>query len=127
MCAWAHAAEVQVKCPVRYPSQDVRLSELPKGWDGGARVRESSVLQGAGFVNGPEEGEAEMIGSGEIRTKEGHEVRYPSVVGPKRLVCAYGGGVELWHRLPVSATICIIKTKKQRTRQDDPDIRIFCM
>jgi hypothetical protein len=67
-----------------------------------------------------------LIGSGQIKTNEGYETRFDVGIGPKRLSCAYGGGVELFHRLPETATSCIIKSKKQKVRHEDPDIRIFC-
>lgn len=124
--AAAHGAEFQIQCPVRYPSEDLSLSEVPKGWDGKATLRKGAILVGAGFYDGPEEMPAELIGTGQIKTKDGFETRYAVDTGPKRFTCAYGGGVELFHRLPVAVTRCVIKSKKQDSRHHEPDIRIFC-
>lgn len=124
--AAAHSAEFQIQCPVRYPSQDLSLADLPVGWDGKATVRKGALLVGAGLSDGPEEMPGELIGTGQIKTKDGYETRFDVGVGPKRLSCAYGGGVELFHRLPDTATSCIIRTKKQKIRHGDPDIRIIC-
>lgn len=121
----AQGAEFEVQCPVRYPTQDLSLAEVPKGWEGSATVRKGALLIGAGVYDGPEEMQAELIGTGQTRTKDGYETRYSVGVGPKRLSCAYGGGVELFHRLPEAATRCIIKTKR-RERHEDPDVRISC-
>jgi hypothetical protein len=120
------AGQVKIQCPARFPMNNIELKDLPRNWNGGATVRKASLLLGAGFYNGPENGNAEMVGGGVVKTKDGHEVSYVAHPGPKRLVCAYGGGVELWHRLPEAVRACVVKTSTRRTRQHDPDIRIVC-
>lgn len=125
LSATAQAREQQIQCPIRYPTQDVRLADVPKGWDGVGTVRAGSLLEGAGLIDGPEEGRAEMIGSGAIKTKEGFETRFVVSAGEKRFFCSYGGGVELFHRIAVEATHCVIKTKRHKVSVAR-DIKIVC-
>lgn len=122
----AQAVETEIRCPVRYLVEDLSLPVVPKGWDGGARIRARALLQGAGFAEVKEGQEVEMMGYGDTKTKQGYETKYVTEVGPKHFVCSYGGGIELFHRLPEKATLCVIKTKKRKTLQDDPDFRIVC-
>lgn len=122
----AHGAEQKIQCPVRYPSQSVQLAEAPKGWDGKGKVSANLLLSGGGVFTGSDEDRAELIGGAPIKTKEGHQVNYPLSVGEKWFFCNYGGGgVELLHRIDVSVTQCLVKTKRVKLGEN-PDVNITC-
>ena len=116
----AQGKELQLQCPARYPSEVLDLREVPKGWDGQGRVSGALPLLGASYVEGPITGEsyAEIIGSGDIKTKEGSEARYfmDGQIKEKWILCRYGndGNVELFHRVPSDATQCVIRTKRPK-------------
>lgn len=117
----------QVQCPARYPAEVIRIKDVPKGWDGESQVRGNLPLDAGGFVSGPITGSSkgEMMGSGDIKTKDGFEARYllDERIQERWFYCGYGG-VELFHRISSKATQCVIKTIPRKTSK--LDIRITC-
>ena len=125
--ATAHGAQQQVQCPARYPAEVIRLSGVPNGWDGEDQLRGKLPLDGEGFVIGPITGSSkgEMMGSGDIKTKDGFETRYllDGRIKERWFYCGYGG-VELFHRISKKATQCVIKTTPRKYSR--LDIGIDC-
>lgn len=123
----AQGAPQDIQCPVRYPTEVIRLSDVPKGWDGESQVRGNVPLDAGGFVIGPITGpsKAEMMGSGDVKTKSGFESRYllDERIKERWFYCGYGG-VELFHRISSAATQCVITTTPHKTSK--LDIRITC-
>lgn len=127
----ANATEQHITCPPRYPSQLIKIAEVPKGWDGEGQIRNNRPLLGAGFVVGPiaEDSKAEWIGSGQIKTKSGTETRFrtDASIREKWIFCSYGndGSVELYHRINELTTLCVIKTERP-TFPADRKVTIVC-
>lgn len=116
--------EVHIQCPGRYPANFVNLPDIPKGWNGQARVSGGVLLLGATYVEGEitRDSYGEMIGGPEIKTKSGFERRYPTdgQIKDKWVLCRYGddGAIELFHRVPAAITQCVIRTKPSKFKQD---------
>lgn len=116
--------EVHIQCPARYPANFVNLPDVPKGWDGQARVSGGVLLLGATYVEGEitRDSYGEMIGRPEIKTKSGFERRYPTdgQIKDKWILCRYGddGAIELFHRVPADITHCVIRTNPQKFPKD---------
>lgn len=120
----AQGKEVHIQCPARYPASFVNLPDVPKGWDGQARVSGGVLLLGATYVEGEitRDSYGEMIGGPERKTKTGFERRYSTdgQIKDKWILCRYGddGAIELFHRVPADITQCVIKTKPQKLPKD---------
>ncbi len=124
--AGALGKEQIVRCPKRYPAHELKLADIPAGWDGVAKVGANLLLDGGGMIAGPEDSEAELIGSGAVNTKQGQEVRYPMSAGEKWFFCSYGqGAVQLRHRIAADATLCVVKSARRKGHQD-ADARAIC-
>ena len=110
-----------IKCPERFPAQDVSLPTAPSGEEGGARVQPAR-LSGAYFEIGP------LFAPPTVplitKVKGGWDTEY--LLGPidnhepRWLVCRYGGQqwgggqIERWEKLPKRFTRCLQKVRAAR-------------
>ncbi|MDP3671776.1 MAG: STY0301 family protein [Telluria sp.] len=110
-------AEV-IKCPERYPTKDVTVSDNPSGRKGVARLQPTR-LSNAYMVSGELYAEQQFVP--EItKVKGGLDIGYNFPNEGRWLVCLYGGGermagsIDWWDRLNPKITECVLKLRETK-------------
>ena len=117
---WASKAEVQV-CPLQAPARATKPDVVPPGWE--ARVREGARLTTAGILVGPYDGSGYLAPEKSQVRQDGESEHFTQTwdFGPptdvqKWVYCAYGGGLELYKRLPDQAKACTMNSTVYKGR-----------
>jgi len=124
----AHAAELRLECPARYPAADVTLPQTGN-WDTGLVVGQLPLV-GAGMSIGPLAQRGELRGS-EQRIKSGFRTQFKfdreQEPPEKWFLCYYGAGgqVHLARRAADTTTSCTLTHEKKRFPHE-PKIQVSC-
>lgn len=118
--AWPSKAEVPA-CPLQVPAGTIKPNVAPPGWE--LRVMGGARLTAAGILVGPNDGSGYLRPDKSQVRRDGESEHFKQAweFGPppdleKWLYCRYGGGLELYKRLPDRVKACTMTSTVYKDR-----------